>query len=294
MKKVLGRAVLVLLMSPLLHAGPLTPADLALFDASPEDLHAAAVAMRAAGYTSLKQIATQGIGDNIVPYLNNTSGQSYTNTTALQTIMGDWSATPKTYGVLGEFIPENVADRDSLYHRITDRSSALWEFSEGPPFSPTALSLRGLLGTLDSVDFQYFPSIDNVSGLLNKIMFLIGGNSSSFSWGGAWSICDAICYFIGGGIQDGFEDAYDGVIGDYTTGITHSDYHFGILGALADPVAGKGVWGDIGGTEDTIKGRLAELVGALETKVTSDGKYTVPEKSPTQSIIDWIDTWTAT
>ena len=120
MKKVLGRAVLVLLISSSLHAGPLTPADMALFDASPEDTHAAAVAMRAAGFTSLKQIATQGIGDNIVPYLNNTSGQSYTNTTALQTIMGDnW-----TSGIIGGYTPAGYST--SLYHQIANASGSVF------------------------------------------------------------------------------------------------------------------------------------------------------------------------
>ena len=125
MKKVLGRAVLVLLISSSLHAGPLTPADMALFDASPEDTHAAAVAMRAAGFTSLKQIATQGgIGENVVQYLNNTPDQGYSNTTALQTIMGNWSDDPKTFGVIGDYQPTDHAD--SLYHKIAHTSGSVF------------------------------------------------------------------------------------------------------------------------------------------------------------------------
>ena len=352
MKKVLGRAVLVLLMSPLLHAGPLTPADLAYLDVDALALHNKIKELRAGGSKTILDIGGTG-GDNIVPYLNNTtSSPPYTNTTALQTIMGDWSATPKTYGVIGDYQPTDHAD--SLYHKIAHTSGSVfadlgygieygiepnlrakirdglfgdlghktdgasdsastrasdildalgnftgggtttiyniilsaipptWTWTPSTPPVPSISSQRGIFGSLGVT-----VTGTNVSTRISNLLLTLGTRTATDTEATANNITEAI------------SDA----IGSYTP---TTDYYTGILGKLTDPAAEKGVFGDLGYAQTTIKdkintglfgdlggtadtsasARMTEIFGALGGKA---GSANIPTRNTDENLLSWIN-----
>ena len=297
MRKLFWLAVLASVLGsdmsvPPAHAGPITPADMALFDASPQDTHDAAVAMRAAGFTSLKQIATQGIGENVVQYLRDGSfTPPYTNKTALWTIMGDPTLpTPYSdgYGVIGDFQPEGK--ENSLYDKVS---------AVAVPTGVAAFP-GGILGTLSGVTHT------NVRASLEAVFAALNGKSAwsatdpdLLSWitnmavGGDTNVRNYIRYaspayvsntaalqsVMGTDWKGGGADI--GIIGGYAPGVSAEQtslYHqltfdtkptWNAIGTVATQTA---LFGDLDGVDTgNIKTKMKDLLEVLGAAAYTDG-----------------------
>ena len=213
--------------------------------------------------------------NEVVSFLHYGMPPGTTNTDALQTVMGDWN-TP-TYGVVGAYVPSNTPPiNDSLYHRICTTTKPMWALSGAAPYFPTDLAQKGIFGSLDPENF-YWPTLSetdpnySVSYKLMRSMFVLGTNAD-FSGVNGKGLGDLLARIGGGWVDGAGHLAHAGVIGDYTAGITHTNYYSGILGALADPEAGRGVMGDLGifGTDNapltTIKASITDRTVPTDTE----------------------------
>ena len=239
MKKVLGRAALVFLISSSLHAGPQTPDDFAFMDEKPAIIHRKIKALLSKNCERFRDvvIGSPDLADHIRYGAALCEGWPDANA-ALYDVMGNWTKNPSEYGVLGCYIPSQVASphNSSLYHRIMNGGGPKWQsFSSG---APTSIAQRGLFGSLDNAGLTW-PSATDVSKKIRDILFTLGTNADFSNQ--VKSVSDLL-KAIGSGWTDGSNTTHVGIIGDYKTGVTHTPNYTGILGALADTGRDTGVF----------------------------------------------------
>ena len=321
MRKVLGLTLFVsaIFVAESAYAGPLTRADFAYLDVPAQALHNKITQLRAGGSKTILDISGGGGGEDIVQYLNNTSGQSYTNTTALQTIMGDWAGTPKTFGVIGDYQPSG--HENSLYHKIAHTSGSVFAdlgydqtnikdkinsglFGDLGGTSGSAFERMGaIFGALESkVGTATIPARNTDENLWSWISRISSGGGGddivqylNNTSGQSYTNTTALQTIMGdwAGTPKTF-----GVIGDYQpSGHENSLYHkiahtsgsvFADLGYDQTNIKDKinsGLFGDLGGSSGSASARMGEIFGALDGKV---GTATIPARSG-RNLLNWIN-----